>query len=152
MYFYKWLRQYAAQNALGISLLSFISIGVVSLELLEPWPVKLLVDSVFGKIPAPMLLGHLSKPHLLLIVSLSFIVIYGLESVMSLLQNVYLHRRMFRFDFAFMSSLFDKIQNLPLRYLEDKQTGDYSYRLNSEADNVSKLIFDVTNKLLTSFC
>lgn len=148
--FYKWLRVYAIRNLRSIILLSLISVSGVLFELLEPWPIKVLVDSGFGNVAAPSLLSHLSKPHLIVFISLSFIVIYGLESVMSLVQTLYLHQLMFRFDFTFISSLFDKIQNLPMQYISNKQVGDYAYRLNSEAGDVSQLIFDVTNSIIAS--
>jgi ATP-binding cassette subfamily B protein len=119
--FNRWLGQYVLQHLPSILILSSISLIAVLFELLEPWPIKILVDSGFGNVSPPLGLSRLDKPDLLIIISLSF-----------------------------MSKLYDKIQNLPLRYLRDKQTGDYAYRLNSEAGDVSQLIFSISNNILAS--
>ena len=146
--FYRWLWSYAKQYLGKITGLSALSLVVVGLELLEPWPIKIIIDSVFGSVPAPLGLDKLSQQSLLLTVSLGFVLVYVVEHATSLAENYYSHKVMFSLDMRISKDYFEKILRLPLKFIDKQHSGDYSYRLNAETGEISTLVIITSNTLL----
>lgn len=125
--------------------LAFVAVG---LELAEPWPLKILVDSVFGAIPLPDFISSLDKYAALIVLCLGIVVIYSLQSIVSLVDTYLKHKFMFGLDFNLGSNYFEKLNNVALSYLDKKQIGDYAYRLNVEVGDISSMIFDGLTKMI----
>src|SRR6266566_235600 len=117
---------------LGLGLLS----GTM-LSLLQPWPMKVVIDSVIGSVPAPNLLIKSARllsatsPRMgLLIVlcvgQLLLAVVTGLLTVASTYVLVAVGLRMV---FRLRCSLFEKIQRLSLRFHDNTTVGDSLYRI-----------------------
>ena len=146
--FLRWLWSYARQGLGRISALSLLSIGIVGLQLLEPWPIKIMIDSVFGSVPAPFGLAALGQQTLLIAVSIGFVLVYAVEHVATLAETYLNYKVMFSFDILISKDYFNKILHLPLKFIDRQQSGDYSYRLNAETGEISSLIVSTSITLL----
>ncbi len=116
---------------LGLLLLS------TALSLLQPWPIKLVIDSVIGDVAAPAFLWQTAqvvsstnaKMGLLVILcagQLLLAVITGLLAVASTYVLVAIGLRMV---FKLRCALFEKIQRLSLRFHDNTSVGDSLYRV-----------------------
>jgi ATP-binding cassette subfamily B protein len=116
---------------LGLLLLS------TALSLLQPWPIKLVIDSVIGDVAAPAFLWQTAqvvsstnaKMGLLVILcagQLLLAVITGLLAVASTYMLVAIGLRMV---FKLRCALFEKIQRLSLRFHDNTSVGDSLYRV-----------------------
>ncbi|HEV8292215.1 MAG TPA: ABC transporter ATP-binding protein, partial [Tepidisphaeraceae bacterium] len=116
---------------LGLLLLS------TALSLLQPWPMKLVIDSVIGSVPPPAFLSKLvqllsgtNSPLGLLVVlclgQLLLAVVTGLLTVASTYVLVAVGLRMV---FKLRCALFEKIQRLSLRFHDNTTVGDSLYRV-----------------------
>ncbi len=147
----RWLGHYFKRYWPGVLLLTLISFAIVGFQLLEPWPVKILVDSVFGTIPLPSFLENIKHTNdLILLVATSIVVIYGLETLLSWIKHQFSNWLALRLDFHISSDFFDRVQHLSLSALNKESSGDYTYRQNAETSAVSTLLVDTTNDLIKS--
>jgi ATP-binding cassette, subfamily B, bacterial len=108
-----------------------------ALSLLQPWPMKLVIDSVIGSVPPPAFLsefaralsntdGRMALLVLLCIGQLLLAVITGLLTVASTYVLVAVGLRMV---FKLRCALFEKIQRLSLRFHDNTTVGDSLYRV-----------------------
>ena len=146
--FYLWLRELTKPHILGIFIVLLLGLIVVGFQLLEPWPLKILVDSVFGTVPAPGLLKDLNPILILVVVAVSIVLIYGLQSALSLFEVYYSHKVIFRMDLQLGKAFFNKILHLSPRFIDKQRTGDYTYRLNAETGEISNLVVGLTAQML----
>src|SRR5512143_73491 len=80
----RYLRPYRGAFLLAIAQVVLIS----ALEILKPWPLKLVIDYVLPRTPAPWpLLAGLSPPALLAAATVGLIAIYGALGVVSVINN-----------------------------------------------------------------
>src|SRR4051812_28280557 len=56
------LLRYARPHWRGLMVILVTMVGAIGLEVLRPWPTKLLVDHVLGQQPVPEVFGHLPGP------------------------------------------------------------------------------------------
>ena len=139
--FKKWLYTYIRQSWWRIAVLIMLSMAGVFLALLNPWPLKLMADSVFGSVPAP---GPL-KPYtgtfqLLVIIAVVYVLIYLLESLVGMISAYVGARFGFRLDVRVKQNLFNHILHLPIRSSTRLETGDYIYRQNVETASITSLV------------
>lgn len=131
--------------------LTLLSFAVVGLQLLEPWPVKILVDSVFGTTPLPDFLAKFRTTNqLILLVAISIVVVYGAETILGLIKHQFANWLALTMDFDIASDFFDRVQHLSMVALGKRPSGDYTYRQNAETSAVSSLLVDTINDLLKS--
>lgn len=149
--FRRWLWGYFKRYWLGVLTLTLISFVVVGLQLLEPWPIKILVDSVFGTTPLPEFLTKFkTTSQLILLVAISIVVIYGAETLLGLIKHQFANWLALAIDFQIASDFFDRVQHLSMMALGRRPSGDYTYRQNAETAAVSTLLVDTVNDLLKS--
>jgi ATP-binding cassette subfamily B protein len=124
--FKKWLFTYIKQSWWRIIILVILSFVTVGLGLLNPWPLKLLADSVFGKVPAPgMLEPYSGTTQLLYIVAILYVGIYLLQSIFGVISGYVGARFGFHLDIRIKQQLFRHILYLPLKSSSRLETGDY---------------------------
>lgn len=146
-----WLWRYFRHYWGGILLLTVLSFVVVGFQLLEPWPIKILVDSVFGTTPLPSFLARFkTTDQLILLVALSIVLIYGLETVLALIKHQFSNWLSLRMDFFISSDFFDRVQHLSLLALSRQSSGDFAYRQNAETAAISALLVETIIDLLKS--
>jgi ATP-binding cassette, subfamily B, bacterial len=149
--FRHWLLGYARSYWWQIVLVSVLSLGSVVFQLLNPWPIKILIDSVFGTIPAPGPLAQLdSAEQLLIALTLILIVIYLVQNILSVFGGYMVARLDLRFDIQVKSQAFEKVMGMSLASFDKKELGDYLFRINSETSSVRSLVVTATKNIIES--
>ena len=145
----RWLTSYAKRYWISIVVLTFLSLLKIGFLLLNPWPIKILIDSVFGDIPAPGPLAAIAQPeNLLLILAGGLILIYLLQNLLSLFNAYWTSVVDMKFDIDVRSTVFSRLLNTSLSSLSRKSLGDYIFRLNTETNSVRDIILSVNRSLL----
>jgi ATP-binding cassette subfamily B protein/subfamily B ATP-binding cassette protein MsbA len=109
-------------------------VGLLSaLELLKPWPIKLIIDSVLGGQPLPGGLGGGLSPGTLLLVACSaLVVIYAALGAITVLSNyatISIGQRMVR---DLRSDLYAHLHRLSMAFHSRAQAGDLLYRVTAD--------------------
>ena len=117
-------------------------LGVSGITLLEPWPLKIVVDSVIGDQPPPSFLGRVAnliasdvplfsdpKHALLFVLCLSFLLIHLVIGVLTVLSTYVLISVGLRLVFRLRCTLFDHVQRLSLSFHDATTVGDSLYRI-----------------------
>jgi ABC-type multidrug transport system fused ATPase/permease subunit len=147
-----YLRPYwrLAFSSLAITLLAVLA------GLLEPWPLKILVDNVLGGHPLPPTLSLFLGPlvdkefHLLLFVVLAGLGVRFAQNGFKVL-NSYVDTKLKQsIALDFRSDMFQHAQRLSLAYHDNKRTGMLMYAINNQADNAAGLIMTVPPLLQSS--
>lgn len=150
--FRRWLFHYWHTQWRGSSLLYLISTLLVGFELLEPWPLKLLIDSVFGTTPLPVFLNGFKSTHqLIVLVSGSILIIYGMLSILTFIKLHFTSWLGLRLDYRLATDYFEQVERLSLDSFDEHATSDYVYRQNSEIGAVSGLLIDIPDSFFVSF-
>lgn len=123
---------------LGLCLL----VGAAGAALLQPWPLKLVLDCVIGKVHPPALvasaLGALSgggqvsaqsKMWLLVVLCAGLLLIELVLGALNVLSAYVLNSAALRMVFKLRCALFDHIQHLSLGFHDSKAIGDSLYRI-----------------------
>jgi len=140
------------RTRIGIHLL--LSILIALLELLQPWPVKIVIDSILGNHPLP--LGLLPPPYLsdkvwLLIavvaagLGLKFI-ITGL-TVLESYVNIDMRQRIL---LALKGELFQHLQRQSFAFHERRRLGDSIYRVSNDAYCAEDIVASTLNLLISA--
>ncbi|MDH4063398.1 MAG: ABC transporter transmembrane domain-containing protein, partial [Acidobacteriota bacterium] len=138
----------------AIGLLAIVEVGLAALV---PWPMKAIVDNVFGGQPLPALLGPLARAvtngsatRLLVLVAL---VGFGLQLVLELVRAAHTQVQVEtgqRIVYALRSRLLAHLQALPMRHHVVGRTADAVYRIDVDAHCVNDLIIGGIFPLVTA--
>jgi ATP-binding cassette, subfamily B, bacterial len=114
-------------------------------NLLEPWPLKVVLDYVIGSRPAPhWLAGWLDGPHgrlmLLNVAAAAVIGIAFLGAVGSYTEKYLSTTVGKRVGYDLRHALYHHVQRLSLSFYERRQTGDMVVRLTADIDAVEDFI------------
>jgi ATP-binding cassette, subfamily B, bacterial len=138
-YLYPYRRQWATHIALALT--------VSGLQLVTPWPLKLLVDSVLGDVPLPAIIRGIITPALAndKIVLLSLVILFGivlaaLVSGLNLLSGrlSILVRQAVVLELK--SDLFNSLQHQSLRFHHERRIGDMLYRISTDVWGLDELM------------
>lgn len=126
---------------------SVVAAVVVSLlALLEPWPLKVLFDSVLGNVPLPGIVARaiapfkLDKVALLLVVVVAGFALTLTSNALKVLNSYYETRVSQRMTLDFRSELFRHAQRLSLDYHDRTPGGVLIYNINFQADSAAGLV------------
>lgn len=114
-------------------------------DLLSPWPLKILVDNVLGNTPLPPLLdrpvGSLFEDRFLLLalVVASGLGITLLNSGLTVINNFVQAKVDQGMVLNFRSDLFQHTQRLSLAFHDQRRTGDFMNRINYQASSIGDL-------------
>jgi ABC-type bacteriocin/lantibiotic exporter with double-glycine peptidase domain len=146
-----WLKSYYSQSKRAIALVVFLNVVASSILLLEPWPVKIMADSVFGTTPAPgFLKPYTHTPHLILFVSLITLTIFLAQSLFGTLQAFMLLKIGYWLNRRIKEESFRHILHLPLYHEGRLPKGDYIYRQNQVTNSLSDLVLTATSEIIGS--
>lgn len=149
--FTDWLRKYYKQAKPAIILMVALNTVASGIALLQPWPLKLLADSVFGNIPAPgVLRPYTHTPKLILIVSLLTLLIFLLGQAFGVLKDYLLLKISYWLNRAIKEEAFRHILHLPLYHEGRLPKGDYIYRQNEVTNSLSDLVLNSTSEIIGS--
>jgi ATP-binding cassette subfamily B protein/subfamily B ATP-binding cassette protein MsbA len=149
--FTEWLRKYYRQAKPAIALMVILNTIASAIALLQPWPVKLLADSVFGPYPAPgPLRPYTHSPKLILIVSGLTLLIFFLGQAFGVIKDYMLLRIDYWLNRSIKEEAFRHILHLPLYHEGRLPKGDYIYRQNEVTNSLSDLILNTTSEIIGS--
>jgi ATP-binding cassette subfamily B protein len=138
-YLYPYRRQWATHIALALT--------VSGLQLVTPWPLKLLVDSVLGDVPLPAIIRGIITPALAndKIVLLSLVILFGivlaaLVSGLNLLSARLSIRVRQAVVLELKSDLFNSLQHQSLRFHHERRIGDMLYRISTDVWGLDELM------------
>ncbi|MBL9169421.1 MAG: ABC transporter ATP-binding protein [Verrucomicrobiales bacterium] len=114
-----------------------LMIASVGLNLLKPWPMALIVDSVLGQKPFPQWLpeswSHWSKPQLLGTLIVIFMSLHLLHAVLSAGQNYLTISVGLRGLQRVRDDVFGWLQRLSMRFHKGTEPGDLIFRAGTDA-------------------
>src|SRR6185295_15765800 len=121
------------------------------LELLKPWPLKVVIDNVLGGQPLGWAwLGGLGRTELLAFACASLVAVYAMLGVLGVTSNyatIGLGQRMVN---DFRSELYAHLQRLSLAFHSQLSVGDLLYRLTSDTFAIQTLTMNGFFPILTS--
>jgi ATP-binding cassette, subfamily B, bacterial len=150
------LLRYARPHWRGLVIILGTMILHVGLELLHPWPVKLLVDQILGEEPIPPELGRffaaLPGPQgvqgLLLWICVGTVLIYLADKFMSMIHTLASLRLGQQMTYDLGADLFMHLQRQSLLFHSRKPVGDMMGRVTADAYCAQEVINDVLFPLL----
>ena len=146
-----WLKKYYHQARPAVLLMVLLNLVSAAFTLLQPWPLKIMADSVFGSIPAPGPLRALTHtPQLVLVLSLSSLLIYILKSGFDILKDYSLLRISYWLNRSIKEESFRHILHLPLYHPGRLAKGDYIYRQNEVTNSLSDLVLNSVSTIIGS--
>ena len=126
----------------GLALL----LGATTVGLLQPWPLKLIVDSVLGPVPPPALLARAAAPlplppapAMLVVLCVSVVGLQAVAGALSMLGTTSLVAIGLRMVFRLRCRLFDHVQRLSLAFHDSTPLGDSLYRVTWDTYAVQTL-------------
>src|SRR5262245_26024293 len=129
--------------ALGVA----AAVASAGLDLLQPWPLKIVVDYVVGAKTAPQWLPD-DKFLVLNIAAASIVAIALLGAIASYVENVLTTRVGQWVTHDLRTTLYDHVQRLSLTYHDKSRTGDLVSRVTNDIDTIQSFI---TSTLLGAF-
>ncbi len=125
------LLRYARPHAVGLVGSLVLTLMVVGLEVLRPWPIKIIVDHVLPGQPLPPALAWLDGPPstLLTVTALAVVCLFLAAQGLRLVQAQLNARIGSRMVYELGSDLFHRLQCLSLRFHGQTATGDLVRRV-----------------------
>lgn len=154
-----WLRlvRFAPPQWLGLSLIILLMLIEVGLDLLRPWPLKLLVDHTLTDQPLPNaaawitnLPGGETPAGQLIWLATATILLFIVNQAIGIIQSYWNAGVSQRMTFQLGAQLFDYLQRLSLRFHSRQPTGDLVRRVIKDCSCISDLITGVLLTLVTS--
>jgi ATP-binding cassette subfamily B protein len=131
------IRAQARDASFGLVLTLF---GIAA-SLLQPWPLKIIVDSILGSVPMPQWLTFLgdSKPVVLAVVCAGLLLIHALRGGLSAWGTMYLVRAGLRMTHELRSRLYEHLQKLGLVFHDNRAVGDSIYRVTWDTFSIQTI-------------
>jgi len=124
--------QYFRPDTPRIAVVFALLLAAIGLNLLKPWPLALIIDSVIGGKSLPHWLGewigHADKARLALILAIGIFALYAGHSILSATQNYLAIQIGLRGLRRVRNQVFSCLQRLSLRFHQGTQSGDLIYR------------------------
>ena len=117
-------------------------LGGVALNVLKPWPVAVLIDSVLGHKPLPGLrqpVAAAAKPMMIVWLSAAIFLLYFAQAAFSASQNYFSIQASLRGLTRLREELFGRLLRLSLRRLQGATAGDLIYRASWDTYSVQTL-------------
>lgn len=132
-----------------LALVQVVFIGAV--ELLKPWPLKIIIDNVLGGKPVTWsLIAHWPREQLLLGVCIVLVGIYIALGVLNLINNHTTIRIGQSMVNDLRGRLYNHLQRLSLAFHNQRQVGDLLYRVTADTYSIQTLTMNGVFPILTS--
>jgi ABC-type multidrug transport system fused ATPase/permease subunit len=148
---YVWPYKYA------MILVFTLSMVQTAMSLLDPWPMKIVIDNGFGGRPLPVwlvravpVLAPGNGRAIVVLAVLGGLILWLLGYVISLVSGYFKNRVNSGLVLDFKCDLFSHLQHLSLSYHDQTTVGDSVYRLNSDTGFISTLIWGNFRHLATA--
>jgi ATP-binding cassette, subfamily B, bacterial len=140
------LLRYARPHLGGLSLVALTMLVEVGLQLLRPWPLKVLIDNVLGHHPLPHLFTPLisagDKQGLLLAVVGAEILIFALGTLAGMGYTFLSLREGQRMTYELAGDLFRHVQRLSLLFHSRRPVGDLISRVTGDTWCLNTIVMD----------
>jgi ATP-binding cassette subfamily B protein len=150
----KWALGFSMRRWSGLTSVLVAMLLKTALDVLAPWPMKILVDNVMGHRPFTPLLARyfgMFAPQTLVTICVGATVLLFLSAwavgVLAALANIAFGQRMI-YDLA--SDLFGHLQRMSLRYHARSSTGDLIRRVTTDCGAVSTIVKDALLPVVAS--
>jgi ATP-binding cassette subfamily B protein len=130
------VRGQGARVAAGLALL----VGATAAALLQPWPLKLVVDAVLGSQPPLPVLAALSRPARLGVLAAAVVVLQLIVGTLTMLGSNLVIGAALRMVFRLRCALFEHLQRLSLAFHDATRVGDSLYRVAWDTYAVQTLL------------
>lgn len=125
--------------------------AISALEVLKPWPLKIIIDNVLGDKPAGWgLADALSRDSLLIAACAGMIVIYLLLGGITLLNNYTTIRIGQRMVNDLRRDIYSHLQRLSLAFHSRRQVGDLMYRVTADTYAIQSLTMNGVFPIVTA--
>jgi ATP-binding cassette, subfamily B, bacterial len=126
--------QYARKYRVPLLLTTLSMLLLVGLQLLIPWIVRMLIESVTAVPPRPDALGFITRLGVLALI------IYIARAGLQFLRSYMAHVAGWGVVADIRKHIYEHMQRLSLRFYEDKQTGNLMSRVINDTDLFEALI------------
>jgi ATP-binding cassette, subfamily B, bacterial len=151
------LMRHALPHIGGVLLLMTGVLFGVFFDLLKPWPMKLILDSIIGNHPIPaaaswiaILPGARSKMGMLAWMTAGTIFLFVADWLNKVTQTYMQTGLGSRMTYSLGETLLDHLQNLSLRFHSTRQTGDLVKRVLTDTACIKDLVINVLVPGVTS--
>jgi ATP-binding cassette subfamily B protein/subfamily B ATP-binding cassette protein MsbA len=157
------LRRFMPGETRGLSLGLVFLVVASAMTLLQPWPIKVVLDSVVSKITPPPIVQWLVAPFegaswftgspgllLLTILCVAILLIELLMGACHILSTYVLNSVALRMVFRLRCALFDHIQRQSLAFHDSKAVGDSLYRITWDSYCIQAIFSEGVLPALTS--
>ncbi len=144
----------------GVSLFALLAMVVqTTMDLLVPWPLKVIFDSVLGAHPLPAPLAAVlhepagqGMPHsgLLNLMVASMLIIALIDALFTFVGGLLVASIGQRVVYQLRVQIFDHIQRLSISFHKGSRVGDLSARLTSDIQSIQDLVSSGLNSLITN--
>lgn len=146
-----WLKNYFKQSWWKILVLTMFAALGIAIDLLSPFPMKILADSVFGSVQAPgPLAPYTGTFTLLAFVAAFYVILYVTQTVVGFLSSYVGARFNFSLDIDVKQRFFRHLLYLPGKSSQRLNSADYVYRLNQETSTVPGYVLGTSVTILQS--
>jgi ATP-binding cassette subfamily B protein len=124
----------------------------IAASLLQPWPLKIIVDSILGSVPMPGWLASLTdgKPTALVVICLGLFLIHVLRGGLSAWGTTYLVRAGLRMTQELRFRVYEHLQKLSLVFHDSRAVGDSIYRVTWDTYSIQTIFNGGLIPLLSS--
>ena len=124
----------------------------IAASLLQPWPLKIIVDSILGSVPMPAWLGSFrnDKAAALIVVCLGLLLIHVLRGGLSAWGTTYLVRAGVRMTQELRFRVYEHLQKLSLVFHDSRAVGDSIYRVTWDTYSIQTIFNGGLIPLLSS--
>jgi ABC-type multidrug transport system fused ATPase/permease subunit len=143
-------------HSLKLIFVLFIMLLAAGLELLIPWPFKILIDNVLGDVPLSGFFGNalsylFHTPYALgLFAILLYFLSMLLSSVFEYFRSVMTKKVIENIVAHFSKRAFKSLESLSVGFYNEQQIGDFIYRLSYDVSALGSFLEDGLLPLLTS--
>jgi ATP-binding cassette, subfamily B, bacterial len=128
---------------------SLCTLGVAAMDLLRPWPLKIIFDNVLLDKPLPPYISswnemfHTDKAFSIVIVSFAIIAITGIKSALSYSQLFITARLGHKLAHSLRRSVFNHLQGLSLSFFKKAESGDLLTKVTSDTNNLRDVFVEL---------
>lgn len=153
-----WVASLLRPYRVRVILISSLSLLQIGMNLLAPWPLKMVVDNVLSALPLHPRLDAIVRPlvgdsavSLLVLIVIGGLVLNVLTEVVRMLHTQVTVDTGQRIVYSLREQLLGHLQALALRHHVLTNTSDSVYRLESDAYSINDLVIGGVFPLVTSF-
>jgi ABC-type multidrug transport system fused ATPase/permease subunit len=157
------LRRFMPGEIRGLSLGLIFLLGASAMTLLQPWPIKIVLDSVVAKIAPPAIVQSVTAPFagaglfaghpgllLLTFLCVAILLIELFLGVCHVVSTYVLNSVALRMVFRLRCALFDHVQRQSLSFHDSKAVGDSLYRITWDSYCIQAIFSEGVMPALTS--